>query len=995
MAFGAATSGLQRRQDLAGSTADSGRQVEPAAYGRADAAPGRDAAVAGPSSAPRPGGVVEQAAGRAAAPGPVPAAERAAERGVVAAQAVGPRGRPGLVLQAVPTDGRRVALGVVPGADPRDQYAPHAAPPGFYPRAGPPPDAAGGGGDGGFWQPAELVGGAGAAAEPRPERWRAAGPAGGAVPGPLGPLPGPVGPPPAAPWRAGGGDAAGPGPAGAGGPAGAADLHRARRRRRSPASDESADDGDARQRRRRRRQREASSSSSDDADDGRDARAEHRRVPTRTDARPAPAALRLPPLRAHAARRLRHRKSFVEAAAASESGAAAPRSAAAYIARVAALLAHQVYYFPGLGLQAAVYLAWLTDRVGDRPVEVVRAADSRARQAMSLSPRELLTAPDLDHYLPGGGVTPQRQRTVSDQICWRAARGECWLPCPAGRRHAPVGDVGRDGPAAAARHLAQGEIAPTPIDPVILTQLCHAFDLWDDRAARVIDRFIRGADLGFGGQLWARFSTNNRSALALSDAVSAAIRAEVAVGVTRGPFPAPPFNDFRVNPLSARAKPGGAARVILDLSRPHGASVNDAIDPDQFPVQYPGLDDLAALIYAHGGAGTLLFKADVKAAFKLIPVRPDQHHALGFCWEQQFWYQTALPFGCRSSPSIFNEFAGLLRDLLRRMAGNEAVLNYLDDFFGIEQPGVSTYGAFLDLCAITGVPLQPHKCVPPSTRVEILGVVVNTSTMCFELPAAKLQALTDQVAAILGRRRTTRRALLSVVGLLAHACRCVPPGRGFMRRLLDAAYTVERPLHRVRVTQEVRADLRWWAVFAPLWNGRFPILPPVPGPHAGPTLATDSSRHGMGAVLGGAWWMAEWPGVGLDENPSMTLAEFLPVLVAAVTWDHHWRGERVLIFSDNMGVVGAWGRGWAKEPRTMCILRHLLFRAALGGYHLEIRHVPGRENGPADALSRGDLAAFRRFCPQAHTSPSPLPRGWEECVRDPVGGTPLLTGVQL
>ncbi|KAF0303443.1 hypothetical protein FJT64_024560 [Amphibalanus amphitrite] len=156
-------------------------------------------------------------------------------------------------------------------------------------------------------------------------------------------------------------------------------------------------------RQKRRRRRDESSSSSSDSGAGRDARDEHRRVPTRTTARPAPAALRLPPLRAQAAHRLRHRKRFVEVEAASDPDNVAPRPAAEYIGRVAAIMAHQAYYFPGLGLQAAIYMAWLTERLGDRSLEVVRMADSRARQAMCLSPKELLAAQYL--YRPGRGST--------------------------------------------------------------------------------------------------------------------------------------------------------------------------------------------------------------------------------------------------------------------------------------------------------------------------------------------------------------------------------------------------------------------------------------------------------------------------------------------------------------------------------------------------------------------------------------------------------------
>ena len=210
------------------------------------------------------------------------------------------------------------------------------------------------------------------------------------------------------------------------------------------------------------------------------------------------------------------------------------------------------------------------------------------------------------------------------------------------------------------------------------------------RVELVTRRFRERADLGLRGAPPGAVWANNRSGIRYAAAVSKALRSEVEAGVTRGPFRDPPFPDFRVSPLGARLKESGAARIILDLSAQAGSAVNDFINPDECSISYASLDELAALIYERGGAGTYLFKTDVRAAFKLIPVRPDQHRALGFHWDGDFYYQTALPFGCRASPRLFNDFAELLRDATRVATGNPGVLNYLDDFFGVElsPPGV-------------------------------------------------------------------------------------------------------------------------------------------------------------------------------------------------------------------------------------------------------------------------------------------------------------------
>ena len=50
-------------------------------------------------------------------------------------------------------------------------------------------------------------------------------------------------------------------------------------------------------------------------------------------------------------------------------------------------------------------------------------------------------------------------------------------------------------------------------------------------------------------------------------------------------------------------------------------------------MSYTSMDEAPSLIFALGGRGAPLAKADIKAAFKLIPVRADRWQLLGFKWE--------------------------------------------------------------------------------------------------------------------------------------------------------------------------------------------------------------------------------------------------------------------------------------------------------------------------------------------------------------------------
>ena len=596
----------------------------------------------------------------------------------------------------------------------------------------------------------------------------------------------------------------------------------------------------------------------------------------------------------------------------------------------------------------------------------------------------------------GAAATPLARHAASlGRAQADAGRASCTPPAT------PAGDP-EPRPRAEYPPLTGDEPVHTPVVPDALDRLLRACPgVSPAKRSLVVGRFVHGADIGYRGDCSGRASVNNQSAERRREGVTAAIEAEVTAGFTKGPFDRPPLRDFVVNPLSARDKAGGGVRLILDLSAPRGASINDGIDAADFRLSYTTIDEAVRLIFALGGRGSLLAKVDVRAAFKLIPVRPDQRRLLGFRWNGHFYYQTALSFGSRSSPRIFNDFADCLEALFQQRAGRTEIRKYLDDFWAVcpgDAPAdaAQAYAGMIQICATVGVPLAAEKCTEPSTRMTLLGLDLDTDRLTIALPADKLLALRDTLQQLLGQHKCTRRALQSLVGRLVHAARCVPAGRAFSRRLLELAGSVTGPLHRVRITAAARADMRWWAAFLPTWNGTSPLLDPRGADGGQPVFFTDSARYGMGAWCADRWWAVRWPaGFVGDAAPSMTFLELIPLLVACVVWGDDWRGRRVLVRSDNMGVVGCVARGWLGDPRIMALLRHLLFAAARRAFSLEVRHVSTLANGPADALSRGDWPRFRYLRPAARREPDPLPAGVQAYLSAPDDGPRPLTGYDL
>ena len=152
-----------------------------------------------------------------------------------------------------------------------------------------------------------------------------------------------------------------------------------------------------------------------------------------------------------------------------------------------------------------------------------------------------------------------------------------------------------------------------------------------------------------------------------------------------GPFPAPPFPNMQISGLGVVPKKNGKFRVIHDLSAPEGHSVNDAIPHEQFSLHYDSVDTAITAIMKHG-KGSLLCKIDIRNAFRLCPVAPDDWHLLGIEWNGLYYHEKVLPFGLRSSPFIFNQFAVSLNWILTNVCRLPHVIHYLDDFLDVCPP---------------------------------------------------------------------------------------------------------------------------------------------------------------------------------------------------------------------------------------------------------------------------------------------------------------------
>ena len=151
---------------------------------------------------------------------------------------------------------------------------------------------------------------------------------------------------------------------------------------------------------------------------------------------------------------------------------------------------------------------------------------------------------------------------------------------------------------------------------------------------------------------------NSLSARQDPNATSELLLKEVEKGYVIGPFDEPPFESFRINPISlATKKYSNKKRLVVDMSAPHddpdNPSINALISKEDFRLSYVKFDE-AIVIIQQLGRGTQLCKTDLVDAFKQLPTRPEVWPFQGVFWQGKYYFFTRLVFGCRSSCKIFD-----------------------------------------------------------------------------------------------------------------------------------------------------------------------------------------------------------------------------------------------------------------------------------------------------------------------------------------------------
>ena len=490
---------------------------------------------------------------------------------------------------------------------------------------------------------------------------------------------------------------------------------------------------------------------------------------------------------------------------------------------------------------------------------------------------------------------------------------------------------------------------------------------------------------------------NYKSAEEAHEAVRAELEREEAEGYITG-YPSRQDAEIAAggpivqNKLAAvEKKSSGKMRIIVDARRCGANALASAPERIELPGARDVVEGVTALQRSCGvGESVSLVVLDFADAFRTVRLLQEERRFTGFTHDGRWYLYDSLPMGTKGSPLAWCRVAAFFGRAAAATLGDDGdVFTYVDDPLIAVKGSAGDRGAHtlrvLLLWSILGANLAWAKGQAGSC-VTWIGAHITCAegSVGVALPLETTDRWARDVGAVRLAGRADARTVRVLAGRGAWAAGLVPELRPFLDCLwaaLAGGSGGRVPLRRIDHA------LRWLEAFlrsiAP-GGGLARIYLAHPGPPMGAlTVVTDASPWGLGAVMyyGGKPLAYVSDTITKEDEKrfatragrcsDQALWECLAILVGVIAFTPLVGGgggqppRELRVRTDSAAAEGALRKLRSPDGRVNAVARELALWQAVGQLRISYEHLPGADNGCADALSRGsvpdDLADARRL----------------------------------